>query len=90
MRFRSSCIKTQKTRAYAFINIGSPGLPNVGGGHASRPDLCDLPGVVKAFDRHGDWLLGVKVLASASHTEAFGEQAVKMARKAAELVDNAR
>ncbi len=79
--------QTQKTRAYAFINIGSPGLPNVGGGHASRPDLCDLPGVVKAFDRHGDWLLGVKVLASASHTEAFGEQAVKMARKAAELVD---
>ena len=79
--------KTQATRAYAFINIGSPGLPNVGGGHTSRPDLCDLPGVVKAFDRHGDWLVGVKVLASASHTEAFGEQAVKMARKAAELVD---
>jgi dihydroorotase len=79
--------KTQTTRAYAFINIGSPGLPNVGGGHASRPDLCDLPGVVRAFDRHSDWLLGVKVLASASHTEAFGEQAVKMARKAAELVN---
>jgi dihydroorotase len=79
--------KTQATRAYAFINIGSPGLPNVGGGHASRPDLCDLPGVVRAFDRHGDWLLGVKVLASASHTEAFGEQAVKLARKAAALVD---
>src|SRR5262245_21233015 len=79
--------KTQTTRAYAFINIGSPGLPNVGGGHASRPDLCDLPGVVRAFDRHADWLLGVKVLASASHTEAFGEQAVKMARKAHELVN---
>ncbi len=79
--------KTQKTRTYAFINIGSPGLPNVGGGHSSRPDLCDLPGVVKAFDRHGDWLVGVKVLASASHTESFGEQAVKMALKAAELVD---
>ena len=78
---------TQATRAYAFINIGSPGLPNLGGGHTSRPDLCDLPGVVKAFDRHGDWLLGVKVLASASHTESFGEQAVKMAIKAAELVD---
>ena len=79
--------ETQQTRAYAFINIGSPGLPNVGGGHTSRPDLCDLPGVVKAFDRHGDWLLGVKVLASASHTESFGEQAVKMAIKAAALVD---
>ena len=79
--------ETQHTRAYAFINIGSPGLPNLGAGHTSRPDLCDLPGVVKAFDRHGDWLLGVKVLASASHTESFGEQAVKMAIKAAELVD---
>ncbi len=79
--------KTQITRAYAFINIGSPGLPHVGGGHTSRPDLCDLPGVVRAFDRHRDWLLGVKVLASASHTDAFGEQAVKMARKAAELVN---
>ena len=85
--FPEFVLKTQQTRAYAFINIGSPGLPNVGGGHASRPDLCDLPGVVKAFDRHGDWLVGVKVLASASHAEAFGEQAVKMARKAAELVD---
>jgi hypothetical protein len=78
---------TQTTRAYGLINIGSPGLPNLGGGHASRPELCDLPGVVRAFDRHGDWLLGVKVLASASHTGAFGEQAVKLARKAAELVD---
>ena len=78
---------TQATRAYAFINIGSPGLPNVGGGHTSRPDLCDLPGVVRAFERHADWLLGVKVLASASHTESFGEQAVKLAIKAAELVN---
>jgi dihydroorotase len=78
---------TQTTRAYGLINIGSPGLPNLGGGHASRPELCDLPGVVRAFDRHGEWLLGVKVLASATHTGAFGEQAVKLARKAAELVD---
>ncbi len=77
---------TQRTATYAFINIGSPGLPNLGGGHSSRPELLDLPGVVKAFGRHGDWLLGVKVLASASHTGAYGEQAVRMARKAAELV----
>ena len=75
---------TQHTKTYAFINIGSPGLPNVGGGHASRPDLCDLPGVVSAFERH-DWLVGVKVLASASHTGTFGLDAVKMARKAAEI-----
>src|SRR5262245_1764488 len=79
--------KTQTTRAYAFINIGSPGLPNVGGGHAWRPGSCVLAGSVGAFDRDADWLLCVKVLASASHTEAFGEQAVKMARKAAELVN---
>ncbi|MDE0008908.1 MAG: hypothetical protein OXS50_11575, partial [Gammaproteobacteria bacterium] len=77
--------ETQQTRVFAFINIGSPGLPNLGGGHASRPDLCDLPGVVHAFERH-DWLVGVKVLASASHTGSFGIEAVKLARKAAELV----
>ncbi len=77
--------ETQRTRVFAFINIGSPGLPNLGGGHASRPELCDLPGTVRAFERH-DWLVGVKVLASASHTGAFGLEAVKLARKAAELV----
>ena len=76
--------ETQATPTYAFVNIGSPGLPNVGGGHASRPDLCDLPGTVAALERH-DWLVGVKVLASASHTGSFGLEAVKLARKAAEL-----
>ena len=76
--------ETQQTRVFAFVNIGSPGLPNLGGGHASRPDLCDLPGVVRALERH-DWLVGVKVLASASHTGSFGIEAVKLARKAAEL-----
>ena len=77
--------RTQATPAFAFINIGSPGLPGLGGGHASRPELCDLPGTVRAFERH-DWLVGVKVLASASHTGSFGLEAVKLARKAAELV----
>ena len=76
--------ETQATPTFAFVNIGSPGLPNVGGGHASRPDLCDLPGTVAALERH-DWLVGVKVLASASHTGSFGLEAVKLARKAAEL-----
>jgi dihydroorotase len=42
---------------------------------------------VRAFDRHPDWLVGVKVLASASHTGSFGLEAVKLARKAAELVN---
>ena len=78
--------RTQATATFAFINIGSPGLPNLGGGHASRPELCDLPGTVRAFERH-DWLVGVKVLASASHTGSFGLEAVKLARKAADLVD---
>ena len=84
--FPEVVLDTQATNVFAFINIGSPGLPNLGGGHASRPELCDLEGVVRAFDRHGDWLVGVKVLASQSHTGSFGLDAVKLARKAAELV----
>ena len=75
---------TQTTKTYAFVNIGSPGLPHITEGHASRPEFCDLPGVVKALDQH-DWLVGVKVLASASHTGSFGLEAVKLARKAAEI-----
>ncbi len=79
--------QTQATPTYAMINIGSPGESGIEGGHASRPELLSLDGVVKAFERHGDWLLGVKVLASASHTGSFGLEATKIARKAAELVD---
>ena len=85
--FPTEVLETQATRVFAFINIGSPGLPNLGGGHASRPELLDLEGVVRAFERHGEWLVGVKVLASQSHTGAFGLEAVKMARKAASLVN---
>ncbi|MCZ6854145.1 MAG: amidohydrolase family protein [Gammaproteobacteria bacterium] len=83
--FPENVLATQATRVFAFINIGSPGLPNLGGGHASRPELCDLAGTVEAFERH-DWLVGVKVLASRSHTGMFGLEAVKLARKAADLV----
>ncbi|MFU8817274.1 MAG: amidohydrolase family protein, partial [Pseudomonadales bacterium] len=85
--FEEFVLRTQRTRVFAFINIGSPGLPNLGGGHASRPDLCDLDGTVRAFERHPEWLVGVKVLASQSHTGSFGLEAVKLARKAAELVN---
>lgn len=85
--FPEIVLATQATRVYAFINIGSPGLPDLGGGHASRPELCHLDGVVRAFERHDDWLVGVKVLASQSHTGSFGLEAVKLARKAAELVN---
>ncbi|MEE9282425.1 MAG: amidohydrolase/deacetylase family metallohydrolase [Myxococcota bacterium] len=78
--------KRQVTPTFALINIGSPGLADLRGGHTSRPELLSLPGVVSAFERHGDWLLAVKVLASASHAGSFGLEAVKIARKAAELV----
>lgn len=40
--------------------------------------------MVKAIERH-DWIVGVKVLASSSHTGSFGLEAVKLARKAAEV-----
>jgi dihydroorotase len=83
--FPSYVHATQHTRSYALINIGSPGLPALGGGHASRPELCSLSATVAAIERHEDWILGVKVLASASHTGAFGLEATKLARKAAEL-----
>jgi len=84
--FEQMVVNTQRTRVFAFVNIGSPGMPGLGGGHASRPELCDLDGTVRAFERHGSWLVGVKVLASRSHTGSFGIEAVKLARKAAELV----
>ena len=76
--------ETQTTKVFAFVNIGSPGIPGIQGGHASRPELCDLPGVVQAIERH-PWIVGVKVLASSSHTGSFGLEAVKLARKAAEI-----
>jgi len=85
--FETYVVRTQQTPVFAFINIGSPGLPHLGGGHSSRPELCDLDATVRAFERHGAWLIGVKVLASQSHTGSFGLEAVKLARKAAELVN---
>ena len=45
---------TQHTHAYALCNIGSPGLPGIDGGHASRPELVSLSGTVKAIERHPD------------------------------------
>ncbi|MBS04262.1 MAG: hypothetical protein CMQ24_16370 [Gammaproteobacteria bacterium] len=76
---------TQHTHAYALCNIGSPGLPGIDGGHASRPELVSLSGTVKAIERHPDWILGVKVLASSSHTGGLGIEAVRIGRKAAAL-----
>lgn len=76
---------TQRTRVYALVNIGSPGLPNLGGGHSSRPELVSLEGVVRAVERHPGWVRGVKVQASKSHAGLLGIEAVKLASKAAEL-----
>ena len=75
---------SQRTPTFALVNIGSPGMPGLEGGHASRPELVSLAGAVRACERH-DWVLGVKVLASTSHTGSFGLEAAKLARKAAEL-----
>jgi dihydroorotase len=85
--FSTYVLDTQRTRVFAFVNIGSAGLPKLIGGHSSRPEYCDLPGAVRAFERYGEWLVGVKMLASQSHAGSFGLEALKLARKAAELVD---
>lgn len=83
--FQTFVRDTQATRAYALCNIGSPGLPGIAGGHASRPELVSLAGTVQAVERHPDWILGVKVLASSSHTGGLGIEAVHIGRKAAAL-----
>lgn len=83
--FREFVIDTQETAAFALCNVGSPGLPGIQGGHSARPELVSLSGTVKAIERHPDWILGVKVLASSSHTGLMGIEAVKIGRKAAQL-----
>ena len=85
--FKEFVIDTQQTGAYALCNIGSPGLPGIEGGHASKPELISLSGTVKAIERNPDWILGVKVLASSSHTGLMGIEAVKIGRKAAQLTN---
>lgn len=83
--FPSVVLETQHTPVFALINIGSPGLPLLGGGHSSRPELVSLEATVGAIERHRDWVRGVKVQASTSHTGDFGMTAVRLARKAADL-----
>lgn len=83
--FKEFVIDAQDTPAFALCNVGSPGLPGIQGGHSSRPELVSLSGTVKAIERNPDWILGVKVLASSSHTGLMGIEAVKIGRKAAEL-----
>ena len=76
---------TQRTPVYALVNVGSPGLSHLRGGHSSRPELVSLEGTVRAVERHRAWVRGIKVQASGSHTGMFGINAVKIARKAADL-----
>ncbi len=83
--FRKFVIDTQETCTYALCNIGSPGIPGMQGGHSSTPDRISLSGTVRAIERNPDWILGVKVLASSSHTGLMGIEAVRIGRKAAEL-----
>jgi len=75
------------TPLFALVNIGSPGAPGTGRGvgHSSRPELVSLRATVAAIERHREFVRGVKVQASASHTGAFGMHAVSLARKAADL-----
>jgi dihydroorotase len=83
--FPSTVRDTQRTPAFGLLNIGSPGLPGLGGGHSSRLDLVSLEATVRAAERHRTWVRGIKVQASASHAGMLGLEAVKLARKAAEL-----
>lgn len=83
--FKEFVIDTQHTGSYALCNIGSPGLPGIEGGHSAKPELISLSGTVKAIERNPEWILGVKVLASSTHTGLMGIEAVRIGRKAAEL-----
>ncbi|HIG42507.1 MAG: amidohydrolase/deacetylase family metallohydrolase [bacterium] len=83
--FKEYVIDTQHTHCFALCNIGSPGMPGVDGGHSAKPELISLSGTVKAIENNPDWILGVKVLASSTHTGLMGLEAVKIGRKAAEI-----
>lgn len=86
--FKEFVIDTQETATFALVNIGSPGLPGIKGGHSGSHELVSLSGTVEAVQRHPDWIKGVKVLASSSHTGMLGIEAVKIGRKAAQLTNS--
>ena len=83
--FREFVVERQATHTFALCNIGSPGKPGLKTGHAASPELVSIEKTVRAIERNRDYALGVKVLASSSHTGLMGLEAVKMARKAAEI-----
>ena len=83
--FPAGMIEGASTRVFGAINIGSSGAPDIEGGHSSRWEYVSLAKTVEAVERHRDWVRGIKVQASSSHTGMLGIEAVKIARQAAEL-----
>lgn len=83
--FPGGMIEGASTRVFGAINIGSSGAPGIEGGHSSKWEYVSLERTVAAVERHRDWVRGIKVQASSSHTGLLGLEAVKIARKAAEL-----
>ena len=83
--FPAGMIEGASTKVFGAINIGSSGAPGIEGGHSSRWEYVSLTKTVEAVERHRDWVRGIKVQASSSHTGLLGIEAVKIARQAAEL-----
>ena len=83
--FPAGMIEGAATKVFGAINIGSSGAPGIEGGHSSKWEYVSLEQTVAAVERHRDWVRGIKVQASSSHTGLLGIEAVKIARKAAEL-----
>ncbi|MDA0365629.1 MAG: amidohydrolase/deacetylase family metallohydrolase [Chloroflexi bacterium] len=82
--FPTAVHATQRTPAFALVNVGSPGVRDTDGGHSSRPELVSLEATVRAVERHRGWVRGIKVQASHSHTGEYGLTAVAVARQAAD------
>lgn len=83
--FPAGMIEGASTKVFGAINIGSSGAPGIEGGHSSKWEYVSLERTVAAVERHREWVRGIKVQASSSHTGLLGLEAVKIARKAAEL-----
>jgi dihydroorotase len=83
--FPAGMIEGAATRVFGAINIGSSGAPNLEGGHSASWQYVSLTKTVEAVERHREWVRGIKVQASSSHTGLLGIEAVKIAGKAAEL-----
>jgi dihydroorotase len=85
--FPAGMIEGAATKVFGAVNIGSSGAPGIEGGHSSKWEYVSLERTVAAVERHREWVRGIKVQASSSHTGLLGLEAVKIARKAAELTE---